>query len=241
MRRNYFNFTRFFKNTNNKDCSNLIKFKGSESHLQDVFDYLWSFAKLLFYIVYAFKFQVHILVYKLGWSCLLLLFFVVFSFLVWEKSREIYCPYWWADRSLAWLPSERPNKQLKESYADIWTQPMDRSQTPVVELGKSWKKLRMRTTPWKGQQSQLTWNSEFSQTLTHQPSSIHQLIWAPQHIYSRGLLGLDSVEEDAPSPWETWGPREWGGLVGCGRVKTTSCEWPRGEPRGGWILDCEKD
>lgn len=66
MRRNYFNFTRFFKNTNNKDCSNLIKFKGSESHLQDVFDYLWSFAKLLFYIVYAFKFQVHILVYKLG-------------------------------------------------------------------------------------------------------------------------------------------------------------------------------
>ena len=32
------------------------------------------------------------------------------------------------DRSLAWLPSERPNKQLKESDADIYTQPMDRSQ-----------------------------------------------------------------------------------------------------------------
>jgi hypothetical protein len=30
------------------------------------------------------------------------------------------------DRSLAWLPSERPNKQLKESDADIYTQPMDR-------------------------------------------------------------------------------------------------------------------
>jgi hypothetical protein len=30
----------------------------------------------------------------------------------------------------------------------------------------------------------------------------------PQHIYSRGLLGLDSVREDAPTPQETWGPRE---------------------------------
>ena len=36
---------------------------------------------------------------------------------------------------------------------------------------------------------------------------------SPQHIYSRGLLGLDSVLEDSPNPQATGGPREWGGLV----------------------------
>ena len=35
------------------------------------------------------------------------------------------------DRSLEWLSSERPNKQLKESDADIYTQSMDRSQRPL--------------------------------------------------------------------------------------------------------------
>jgi len=37
---------------------------------------------------------------------------------------------------------------------------------------------------------------KISQTLDYQPGSIHQLIWGPQHIYSRGLLGLGSVRED---------------------------------------------
>jgi hypothetical protein len=51
------------------------------------------------------------------------------------------------DRSLAWLFSERPNKQLKESDADTYTQSMDRRQgPPMVELRKSWKKLRRRAT-----------------------------------------------------------------------------------------------
>jgi hypothetical protein len=31
---------------------------------------------------------------------------------------------------LSWLPSERPNKQLKELDADIYTQPMERSCCP---------------------------------------------------------------------------------------------------------------
>jgi hypothetical protein len=36
---------------------------------------------------------------------------------------------------------------LKESDADIYTQPMDRKQlTLMVELRKSWKKLRRRVT-----------------------------------------------------------------------------------------------
>jgi hypothetical protein len=35
------------------------------------------------------------------------------------------------NRSLAWLPSKRSKKQLKESDADTHTQPMDRSQGPL--------------------------------------------------------------------------------------------------------------
>ena len=35
------------------------------------------------------------------------------------------------DRNLAWELAERPNKQLKESDADTYTQPMYRSQRPV--------------------------------------------------------------------------------------------------------------
>jgi hypothetical protein len=50
------------------------------------------------------------------------------------------------DRSLAWLSSERPNKQLAET--DTYTQPLEWSgRTPVVELGKCWMKLRRRATP----------------------------------------------------------------------------------------------
>ena len=50
------------------------------------------------------------------------------------------------DRKLAWLPSERPNKQLTETEA-VYLHPAIglESGTPVVELGKGWKKLR--TTP----------------------------------------------------------------------------------------------
>jgi hypothetical protein len=38
-----------------------------------------------------------------------------------------------ADRSLTWPPSEWPNKHLKESNAEIITQPMDRSRE-LLEL-----------------------------------------------------------------------------------------------------------
>jgi hypothetical protein len=34
--------------------------------------------------------------------------------------------------------------------------------TPVVELGKTWKKLRKRAAPCEDQQSQLTWTANFS-------------------------------------------------------------------------------
>jgi hypothetical protein len=40
------------------------------------------------------------------------------------------------NRSLAWLPSKRPNKQLKESDTGIFTQPMDRSLWPCGLIRK---------------------------------------------------------------------------------------------------------
>ena len=55
-----------------------------------------------------------------------------------------------------------------------------------------------------------TGTTEMSLTLDHQPGSIHQLIWGPQHIYRRAL---GSVREDSPSPQETGGPREFRGLM----------------------------
>jgi hypothetical protein len=52
---------------------------------------------------------------------------------------------------------------------------------------------------------------KISQTLDHQPGSIYQLIWGPQHIYSRGLQGLGLVKDDTPNPQETGGPKEFKG------------------------------
>jgi hypothetical protein len=98
---------------------------------------------------------------------------------------------------------------------------------PVVELGKSWKKLRRRANLSEDQQSQLIRNPESSQTLDHQPGSIHQLIWGPQYIYSRGMPGLDLVREDATNPQETGNSREFRGLVGL-RVQVGTSSWRQG-------------
>ena len=43
-----------------------------------------------------------------------------------------------SEKSLVWLPSERPNKQLNMSNTDTNTQPMDRSQGPLwLNWGKA--------------------------------------------------------------------------------------------------------
>jgi hypothetical protein len=57
--------------------------------------------------------------------------------------------YYWGygaltKRDLAWLPSERPNKHLKESDADIYTQP--EAVDPCCWIREGWKKLRRRAT-----------------------------------------------------------------------------------------------
>ena len=52
------------------------------------------------------------------------------------------------DRSLAWLPSERP-KQATERVRHKYLHPSNgwKPGTSVVELGKGWKKLRRRVIP----------------------------------------------------------------------------------------------
>jgi hypothetical protein len=54
--------------------------------------------------------------------------------------------------------------------------------------------------------------------------STHQLIWVPQHIYSRGRPGLGSNREHIPNPQETGSPRS--GRVGGGGVGTSL--WKQG-------------
>jgi hypothetical protein len=47
----------------------------------------------------------------------------------------------------------------------------------------------------------------------------------PQYTYSKGLLGLCSLRDDAPIPQETGGPREFRSQVGWG-METSS--WRQG-------------
>jgi hypothetical protein len=69
---------------------------------------------------------------------------------------------------------------------------------------------------------------------TEPPTRQHTLADTRLQHNSKSLPGLDSVWEDAPNHQETWGPREWEGLVGLG---------PGGEDmgRGGWDEEQSKD
>jgi hypothetical protein len=48
--------------------------------------------------------------------------------------------------------------------------------TPVVALGKRLEEAEEEGDPIGRSESQLTWTPEISQTLSHQPGSIHQLL-----------------------------------------------------------------
>jgi hypothetical protein len=140
-------------------------------------------------------------------------------------------------RVLAWLYSRLPNKQLKESDADISTQPMDRAANPRCWIREDWKKLRRRAILEEDQQSQLIWIPEIFQTLDHQPGTIHQLIWGSQHTYSRGLPALCSFRNDAPNSQETGGPREFRGQVWWGVGTST---WTQGGGDDRWDVEQSK-
>lgn len=66
--------------------------------------------------------------------------------------------------------------------------------------------------------------------------SISTKIWC-FYVKAKDCLAL--VREGTPNPWETWVPREWGGLVRCGGVcgGCGGVGHPLGEVRGGmgWV------
>jgi hypothetical protein len=152
--------------------------------------------------------------------------------------------YYWGygmltKRDLSWLHSKRPNKQLKESDADICTQPMDRNSWPRL---LNWGRLKEAEEKGNPVERPAVWINldsppKISWTLDHQTGSIHQLIWGPQHTYSRGLPGLCSFRDDVPNPQETGGPGSlevrWGGgwrhpggdRVGWGGGMRSGADW----------------
>jgi hypothetical protein len=86
--------------------------------------------------------------------------------------------------------------------------------TSVDELGKAERRWGQG---WSCRGPTVSiWTPKISQTLDHQTGSIHQLIWGPQHTYSRGLLDLCLFRDDAPNPLENGWPREFRGQVGVG-------------------------
>jgi hypothetical protein len=81
--------------------------------------------------------------------------------------------------------------------------------TPVVELGKIWKKLRRRATLKEDQQSQLTWTPKISQTLiTNHAAYTSWYTHIQQRTAGSGFSQRRSTK--------TGGSREFRGLVGWG-------------------------
>jgi hypothetical protein len=133
-----------------------------------------------------------------------------------------------------WKTQQAVKSQMQIFAPNQWTEAAD----PYGWFREGWKKLRRRVILKENHQSQLIWTPKISQTVDHQTDSIHQLIWGPQHTYSRGLLGLCSFRDDAPNPQETGGPREFRGQVGGGtftwRQGGGEEVWDVDQSEGGW-------
>jgi hypothetical protein len=103
-------------------------------------------------------------------------------------------------------PTSSWKSQMQIVVPNQWTEAADTC---------GWIREKLEEAEEKGNPNSPHPAPEISQTLVQQLGSIHQLIWAPQRTHSRGLLGLDSVRDDAHNPQETGGPREFRDLVGC--------------------------
>ena len=91
------------------------------------------------------------------------------------------------DRSLAWLPSERPNKQLTET--DVGD--------PCGRIRERLSEVVLKDDPIR--RSSVSINLESQDLLDTEPQT-RQHTLAGIQIYSRELPGLASVREDAPNP-----------------------------------------
>ena len=100
----------------------------------------------------------------------------------------------------------------------------------VEELGERLKQLKGMITPQEDQQYQLTWTPWSFQSLTHQPKSIHWLVWGPRYICGRGLpylvswksmcLILQSIDAQGcgEGPWKRSALSEMKGRVDGGGI-----------------------
>lgn len=65
-------------------------------------------------------------------------------------------------------------------------------------------------------------------SLTEKMLPVHKFKFLFFFNYRKNKVGLASMREDTPNPWETWGPRELGGLAGWGvRGERTSSQGRR--------------
>jgi hypothetical protein len=133
-------------------------------------------------------------------------------------------------RDLSWLPSKRLtsslNNQMQVFTLNQWIEVAD----PCGWIREKLEEAEEEGNP-VGQPAVSTWIPEISQTLDHQPGSIHQLIWGPQHIYNKGLLDLGSVREDDSRNWR---PQGVGSIVGLG--VGVSSWWRQGLRRRGYRM-----
>jgi hypothetical protein len=83
--------------------------------------------------------------------------------------------------SMAVLREAQPTAgrdRLTETDIGIYTQPLVWSGDPCGSIRKRLEEAEEEGDPTEDQQSQLTWTPEISQTLSHQPGSIHKQVQA---------------------------------------------------------------
>jgi hypothetical protein len=101
---------------------------------------------------------------------------------------------WSAHKKGSSMTALQKTQQVAERVRCRYLHPTNEQKqlTPVVELGKaerSWEGRSCRRTTVS-----INLDSKISQTLDQQIDSIYQLIWGPQHTFSRGLPGLCSTQ-----------------------------------------------
>jgi hypothetical protein len=140
--------------------------------------------------------------------------------------------YYWCyggltNRGLLWLPSERLNKYLKVQMQTFMPNQWSEAGDPCGWIREKLEEAEEEEgDPVGGPAVSINLDPR-DVSNTGPPTRQHTpLIWGLQPIYSRGLLGLDSVREDSTNSQETCNTRDWTGLVDWGRwVGASSLRW----------------